>query len=200
VVPAGNALTAASAYTSLALFNLLRLPLAFLPMMVTMLVNALIALGRIRDFLLKPESGLDALRAAADATAPGLVQVEDASFTWEAEGTTASLHDVSFTAAPGTLTMIVGGVGSGKSSVLAALIGQMERLSGRVAVGGRVAYVAQTAWIVNDSVQVGGARGCGWTAVTTTHSRENRRANEESMLRLSVRVYTACTEWCGVGV
>jgi hypothetical protein len=81
-------------------------------------------------------------------------QVEGGDFTWEAGSAEASLSGVSFTAAPGTLTMVVGSVGSGKSSILAALIGQMERVKGTVAVGGRVAYVAQTAWIVNDSVQV----------------------------------------------
>lgn len=70
------------------------------------------------------------------------------------------MKDISFDAKPGTLTMIVGSVASGKTSLLSALIGQMERLQGTVAVGGRVAYVAQTAWIINDSVQVR-----SWSAV-----------------------------------
>lgn len=64
------------------------------------------------------------------------------------------MRDISFEAKPGTLTMVVGSVASGKSSLLSALIGVMERVQGTAAVGGRVAYVAQTAWIVNDSVQV----------------------------------------------
>jgi ABC-type branched-subunit amino acid transport system ATPase component len=64
------------------------------------------------------------------------------------------LTNIAFEAKPGTLTMVVGSVASGKSSLLAALIGQMERCEGTVAVGGRVAYGAQTAWIINDSVQV----------------------------------------------
>eukprot|EP00878_Enallax_costatus_P008308 GHUV01008686.1.p1 GENE.GHUV01008686.1~~GHUV01008686.1.p1 ORF type:complete len:1320 (+),score=395.23 GHUV01008686.1:299-4258(+) len=149
----GHTFGAANAYTSLALFNLLRLPLAFLPMMVTMLINALVALNRIGDFLMKPESGLAALRQAAEGTEPGHVKVVRGEFTWEAGSTEASLTGVNFEAAPGSLTMVVGSVGSGKSSLLSALIGQMERINGTVAVGGRVAYVAQTAWIINDSVQ-----------------------------------------------
>lgn len=80
--------------------------------------------------------------------------MEGGDFTWEAGSSEASLTGVTFSAAPGSLTMVVGSVGSGKSSVLSALIGQMERVKGSVAVGGRVAYVAQSAWIVNDSVQV----------------------------------------------
>lgn len=86
-----------------------------------------------------------------------MLQVSKGEFTWEAGSTEASLSGVSFEAMPGSLTMIVGTVGSGKSSLLSALIGQMERISGTVAVGGQVAYVAQTAWIINDSVQVGSA-------------------------------------------
>lgn len=65
----------ANAYTSLALFNLLRMPLAFLPIMITSVINALVALTRIGDFLQKPESGLEALRKAAEGTAPGHVKV-----------------------------------------------------------------------------------------------------------------------------
>jgi ATP-binding cassette subfamily C (CFTR/MRP) protein 1 len=68
---AGNAFNAASAYTALALFNLLRLPLAFLPMMVTALVNALVALNRIGDFLQKPESGAAALAGAQAEASQG---------------------------------------------------------------------------------------------------------------------------------
>lgn len=72
---AGNVFSAAQAYTALALFNLLRLPLAFLPMMITSLVNAMVALQRISDFLRKPEAGTAALREAAKDLAPGTVQV-----------------------------------------------------------------------------------------------------------------------------
>ena len=49
--------------------------------------------------------------------------------------------------------MVVGSVGSGKSSILSALIGFMSRRSGSVSIGGRTAYVAQTSWIMNDTVQ-----------------------------------------------
>ena len=48
---------------------------------------------------------------------------------------------------------MVGRVGSGKSSLVSALLGEMEKASGRVRVGGRVAYAAQQAWIVNATVQ-----------------------------------------------
>ena len=78
---------------------------------------------------------------------------------WDEASEEPNLRGVNLDVPPGSLTMIVGPVGSGKSSVLAGLIGQMEKSKGSVAVGGRVAYVAQTAWIINDSVQVGWLTG-----------------------------------------
>ena len=43
----------------------------------------------------------------------------------------------------------MGTVGSGKSSLLSALLGDMIRLEGEVKIKGSVAYVAQQAWIQN---------------------------------------------------
>jgi ATP-binding cassette, subfamily C (CFTR/MRP), member 1 len=44
-------------------------------------------------------------------------------------------------------------VGSGKSSLMAALLGEMRQLSGEVYANGKVAFVPQTAWIPNDTLR-----------------------------------------------
>ncbi|VDN24064.1 unnamed protein product [Cylicostephanus goldi] len=48
---------------------------------------------------------------------------------------------------------IVGPVGSGKSSLLLAILGEMTQLDGLRKVGGTVAYVSQSAWILNQTVR-----------------------------------------------
>ena len=48
---------------------------------------------------------------------------------------------------------MVGAVGSGKSSLLSALLGEMKRTRGVVNVFGKVAYVPQQAWIQNTTLQ-----------------------------------------------
>ncbi|XP_072050893.1 ATP-binding cassette sub-family C member 9-like [Amphiura filiformis] len=56
----------------------------------------------------------------------------------------------------GKLIMVVGAVGSGKSSLLSAIIGEMTTLKGTVNVHNQnngVAYSAQTAWILNASLK-----------------------------------------------
>lgn len=48
---------------------------------------------------------------------------------------------------------VVGTVGSGKSSLLCAMLGEMDKISGRVNTVGRIAYVPQQAWIQNATLQ-----------------------------------------------
>ena len=48
---------------------------------------------------------------------------------------------------------IVGRVGTGKSSLLQAMIGEMRKTAGEVVLGGTIAYVPQSAWIMNASLK-----------------------------------------------
>lgn len=64
-----------------------------------------------------------------------------------------TLQGIDFSAAPGELTMILGQVGSGKSSLLAALLGEMRVDSGSALVAGSVAFVSQQAWVLNATLK-----------------------------------------------
>ncbi|XP_069550312.1 ATP-binding cassette sub-family C member 5 isoform X1 [Brachyistius frenatus] len=64
-----------------------------------------------------------------------------------------TLHRIDLRIKRGSLVGICGGVGSGKSSLLSALLGQMTLLEGNVAASGGFAYVSQQAWILNDSLK-----------------------------------------------
>ncbi|KAF9472565.1 multidrug resistance-associated ABC transporter [Pholiota conissans] len=63
------------------------------------------------------------------------------------------LKNLKFTVPQGAFIGIVGRVGSGKSSVLQALIGEMRRTRGDVAFGGNVSYAPQIHWIRNASLR-----------------------------------------------
>ncbi|XP_053092755.1 ATP-binding cassette sub-family C member 5 [Pangasianodon hypophthalmus] len=64
-----------------------------------------------------------------------------------------TLHRVQLTVRKGALVGVCGAVGSGKSSLLSALLGQMTLLGGSVAANGGFAYAAQQAWILNSSLR-----------------------------------------------
>jgi ATP-binding cassette subfamily C (CFTR/MRP) protein 1 len=59
------------------------------------------------------------------------------------------VRNISMAVPRGTLAAVVGRVGSGKSSLLQGLIGEMRLVEGSFAFGGRVAYCPQSAWIQN---------------------------------------------------
>ncbi|KAG9319597.1 hypothetical protein KVV02_004552 [Mortierella alpina] len=63
------------------------------------------------------------------------------------------LKGIHLTIARGSLTAVVGRVGQGKSSLLHAIIGDIYKRRGSVQVYGRIAHVAQQAWIVNATVK-----------------------------------------------
>eukprot|EP00055_Hartaetosiga_balthica_P014402 m.78839 g.78839 ORF g.78839 m.78839 type:complete len:1578 (-) comp8586_c0_seq2:145-4878(-) len=155
----GHDLTAQTAFVSLALFNLLRFPLAMLPMLISALVEASVSVNRVRKFLLHEE--MDPNNVHRDDPAmlntfkdgnriPALV-VQNGTFAWDEE--TPVLKDVSFKVYPGTITAIVGRVGAGKSSIMSCLHGDMIKLGGTVVLPGHVAYVPQQAWIRNATLK-----------------------------------------------
>ncbi|KAJ3028320.1 UNVERIFIED_CONTAM: hypothetical protein HDU68_001935 [Siphonaria sp. JEL0065] len=69
------------------------------------------------------------------------------------ENTASSLKNINLTIPKGSLTAICGAVGSGKSSLLNALIGEMRRVNGSISISESMAYAAQTAWIQNATVK-----------------------------------------------
>ncbi|XP_076687192.1 ATP-binding cassette sub-family C member 5-like isoform X2 [Andrena cerasifolii] len=63
------------------------------------------------------------------------------------------LNDIKFQAAKGELVGICGQVGSGKSSLLLAALGQLKMIQGHISREGSCAYVSQQAWIVNATLK-----------------------------------------------
>jgi len=63
------------------------------------------------------------------------------------------LYDINIHIKRGSLTAIVGAVGSGKSSLVNAIIGEMKREEGKIVHGGTFSYCSQQAWIQNATVR-----------------------------------------------
>ncbi|GIY19081.1 multidrug resistance-associated protein 5 [Caerostris extrusa] len=68
-------------------------------------------------------------------------------------GLPPALTDVTFTLTRGKLIGVCGSYASGKSSLIAALLGQMRLLKGQIAVRGSIAYVPQQPWILNSTLR-----------------------------------------------
>ncbi|XP_042665462.1 multidrug resistance-associated protein 1-like isoform X3 [Centrocercus urophasianus] len=143
-------LTAAKVFTSISLFNILRLPLFDLPSVISAVAQTKVSLSRLEDFLFAED--LNPEDVDTNYSGNHAIELTAASFCWEKNGLPV-LKNLSVSIPAGSLVAVVGQVGSGKSSFLSALLGEMEKLEGTVHRRGSVAYVAQQAWIQNGSLQ-----------------------------------------------
>lgn len=165
------------AFTALSLFTLLRYPLDRLADMMARILESKVSVDRVEKFLLEDEtSKYDQLSPKPEVDGRDFIGMKKASFTWgskneppKADNPAFRLINVDVEFRIGGLNVIAGPTGSGKTSLLMALLGEMTLLSGSVYLPGgydrlrlrsredglteSVAYCAQQAWLVNDTIR-----------------------------------------------
>lgn len=150
LVDSSNVLDAQKAFTSITLFNILRFPMSMLPMLISSMLQASVSTERLEKYLGGDDLDTSAIRH--DCNSDKAVQFSEASFTWDHDlGVT--IQDVNLDIMPGQLVAVVGTVGSGKSSLMSAMLGEMENVHGHITVKGSVAYVPQQSWIQNGTIK-----------------------------------------------
>ncbi|PGH18265.1 hypothetical protein AJ79_00604 [Helicocarpus griseus UAMH5409] len=151
-------------FPALTLFNLLTFPLSILPMVITSIIEASVAVSRLTTYFTGEELQKDAVlhEEAVAHTGDESVRIREATFTWNKHEGRNALENIDFSARKGELSCIVGRVGAGKSSFLQAMLGDLWKLNGEVVVRGRTAYVAQQAWVMNASVRENIVFGHRW--------------------------------------
>uniref|UniRef100_A0A3B3ZW81 ABC-type glutathione-S-conjugate transporter n=1 Tax=Periophthalmus magnuspinnatus TaxID=409849 RepID=A0A3B3ZW81_9GOBI len=147
-IDARNVLDAQKVFVSMALINILKTPLSQLPFAISTSMQAMVSLRRLGKYLCSEELKPDNVSKASLTS----VVIENGTFSWSAEGQPC-LKRINVRVPRGSLVAVVGNVGSGKSSLLSAMLGETEKRNGSVTVKGSVAYVPQQAWIQNATVQ-----------------------------------------------
>ncbi|KAF3056550.1 ATP-dependent bile acid permease [Daldinia childiae] len=167
------------AFTAISLFMLLRVPLDQLGDMIAHVQEAKVSVDRVDEFLNEDET--DKYRQLGpdnvDENGNKVIGFRNATFIWGGKDAVASdgsmafrLLDLDIDFRIGKLNIIAGPTGSGKTSMLMALLGEMTLTEGNIYLpGGRsredvrpdpatgltetCAYVAQTAWLVNANIK-----------------------------------------------
>ncbi|TRY93238.1 hypothetical protein DNTS_014375 [Danionella cerebrum] len=154
-----HVLDAQKVFVSMALINILKAPLSQLPFAMSTTMQAMVSLKRLGKFLCQDELKLDSVeRAPYNPDTDGVI-INNGMFSWSKEAT-PYLKRINVRLQQGSLVAVVGHVGSGKSSLLSAVLGEMEKKSGHVTVMGSVAYVPQQAWIQNATLKKNILFGC----------------------------------------
>ena len=167
----GKDLTASVAFTALSLFTLLRTPLELLAGMTSYVIQCKVSLDRVSNFLDEEETSKYNQIIQDTNTVRPFIGFKNATFSWEKDSEDDfKLREMNVRFEPNSLNVIVGPTGSGKSSFILALLGEMECLDGEVFLPGvfpryeldvdrstglteSVAYCAQSPWLLNDTIR-----------------------------------------------
>ncbi|KAJ3170330.1 Multidrug resistance-associated protein 1 [Geranomyces variabilis] len=144
-------LTASISFTVLSVYNTLRYPALMLPLAVRSTAGAMTALTRLNEFL----SLAEVVEVIPKLPPPGsnlAVSIKSSSFKWDGidAAAPATLTDINIDIKRGAKVAIIGDVGSGKSSLIAAILGQIRQTEGNVIdVYGSTVLMSQEAWLLN---------------------------------------------------
>ena len=169
------------AFPALSMFALLRVPLDQLADMVAHVQEAKVSVDRVEKFLNEEETEkyIQLRQTKSRIGGTPKIALEDANLSWNTRAETSikdsatgafRLINMNVDFEIGQLNVIAGPTGSGKTSLLMALLGEMKLLDGRVYIPGgsirqnlhpdratglteSVAFCAQQAWLVNDTIK-----------------------------------------------
>lgn len=132
-------------------------PLAFLTSSAPFLFSAIASAERIQEFITlsekneesitKPSQAQEPLRMPTVSNSP-ILEARDAAVLakWSEEPT---IKNMNFVVKPGSFTLIAGKVGSGKTVLIRAMLGQLPCSHALLQQAVDIAYCAQTTWLVN---------------------------------------------------
>ncbi|XP_023756054.2 ABC transporter C family member 10 [Lactuca sativa] len=150
----GIPLDAGNVFTFLATIRIIQEPIQSIPDVAAVFIEASVALARVVKFLEAPElqkEGTSHVNVEDDQDLSVIIKCERIS--WNDDSSKPTLTHVNLEVSTGKKVAICGEVGSGKSTLISAILGEVPNIEGTVEVYGKVAYVSQTAWIQTGTIQ-----------------------------------------------
>lgn len=139
--------------SALATFRILQEPIYNLPDTISMIAQTKVSLDRIASFLSLDDLQPDVIEKLPKGSSDEAIEIVGGNFAWDASTSTPLLKDVNLRVLNGMRVAICGTVGSGKSSLLSSILGEMPKLSGTIKLSGTKAYVAQSPWIQSGKIE-----------------------------------------------
>ncbi|KAL6205281.1 hypothetical protein ACLB2K_022543 [Fragaria x ananassa] len=137
----------------LATFRILQEPIYTLPETISMIAQTKVSLERIASFLSLDELKPDIIENLPKGSSDTAIEIVDANFSWDLSSPNPTLKDINLKISHGMRVAVCGTVGSGKSSLISCILGEMPKISGFVKLCGTKAYVSQSPWIQSGKIE-----------------------------------------------
>ncbi|KAJ0802678.1 putative ABC-type xenobiotic transporter [Helianthus annuus] len=141
----GIPLDASNVFTFLATIRIIQEPLRLIADTAAVFIEARVALTRILKFLEAPELQKEQKKHVNIGHQSLIINAD--AISWNNDDSKLTLTGVNFKISTGEKVAICGEVGSGKSTLISAVPGEVPNIKGTIEVYGKIAYVSQTAWI-----------------------------------------------------
>ena len=175
----GKPIVASTIFTAISLFNQLRFPLFFYPMLIDSLANGKNALRRVASYLSSEEITPYVKQYPYDKEQGGSIEMKNGNFLWQSSASygvnnnttqpiVPALCGANVNIRPGEIVAVTGSVGSGKTALIKGLLGELapvpriaidpSSVSGvsetpSVSISGSIAYCAQESWLPKGSIR-----------------------------------------------
>ncbi|XP_060724517.1 multidrug resistance-associated protein 4 isoform X3 [Tachysurus vachellii] len=150
----GNTITASRVFMAVSLYGAVRLTVTlFFPAAIEKVSEASISIRRIKKFLLLEEFAKHNITVSQEQKKEVSVEVQDLICYWEKSLDVPTLQNISFSVKMGQLLTVIGPVGSGKSSLLSIILGELPQDKGVVRVTGNLSYASQQPWVYPGTIR-----------------------------------------------
>ncbi|XP_058218894.1 ABC transporter C family member 3-like [Rhododendron vialii] len=139
--------------SALATFTILQQPIYNLPDTISMIAQTKVSLDRIASFLQLDDLPSDVIEKLPRGSSDTAIEVVDGNFSWDVSSPNPTLKDINISVSRGMRVAVCGTVGSGKSSLLSCILGEVPKISGTIKLCGAKAYVAQSPWIQSGKIE-----------------------------------------------
>ncbi|KAK4716023.1 hypothetical protein R3W88_014361 [Solanum pinnatisectum] len=148
-------LTSGAVLSALATFRILQEPIYNLPELISMVAQTKVSVDRIQDFM-REEDQMKLTGYHTPDTSEVAIELEPGEYAWgtnESKKSTIKITE-KIRIMKGWKVAICGSVGSGKSSLICSIMGEIPRISGSsIKLNGSKAFVPQSAWIQTGTVR-----------------------------------------------
>ncbi|XP_065862553.1 ABC transporter C family member 3-like isoform X2 [Euphorbia lathyris] len=139
--------------SALAIFRILQEPICKLPARLSSMVQTKVSLERIASFLDLQDLQSDVVEKLPRSSSDIAIEIVDGNFSWDLSSLVPTLKDINFKVKHGMRIAVCGAIGSGKSSLLSCILGELPKISGMVKLCGTKAYVSQSPWIQSGTIE-----------------------------------------------